>query len=65
MHILYNWSAKRSGPQMTVRGYEDERCLGQPVKFSVVEIRGPSKGRMVSPASSIGVMRNGDVIALI
>lgn len=65
MHILYNWTAKRSGPRMTVTGYEDARCLGQPVKFGVVTIEGPCKGRMCSPASSIGVQPNGDIVALI
>lgn len=62
---LYNWTAKRSGPQMTVIGYDNERCFGKSLKASVVTIQGPCRGRMISPASSIGIQRNGDVIVLI
>jgi hypothetical protein len=66
MHTLKNWTAKRSGPQMTVSGFApDDRYLERRLKFSVVTIQGPCEGRMLSPASSIGIQRDGSSIALI
>lgn len=66
MHTLKNWTAKRSGPQITVSGYSPaDRLMERRLKFSVVEVQGPCAGRMLSPASSIGVQRDGSCIALI
>lgn len=66
MHTLTAWTAKRSGPQMTVVGYAPEdRFMERRLKFAVITISGPCDGRMCSPASSIGVQRDGTVIALI
>lgn len=66
MHTLKNWSAKRSGPQMTVTGYApNDRYMTERLKFPVIDIQGPCDGRMVSPASSIGVQRDGSVVVLI
>lgn len=61
MHTLRNWTAKRSGPQMTVAGFNQD---GKLEKVGVVSVQGPGS-RVCAPNDTIGVMPNGDIIRLV
>lgn len=62
MHMLANWTTKRSGANLTLRGYNE---AGELEKHTVSEVAGPSDGRAVLPQHTIAWGLRGKPIVLV
>lgn len=62
MHKLTNWTARRSGAQVTVHGTNE---AGERVKLSAIEVRGPNDGMVLAPRSTVAIQPDGTPVKLV
>lgn len=61
MHKLTNWTARRSGPTVTVHGTDAD---GNKTKITARSVDGPSPGRICAPESTVAWMLDGTPVQL-
>lgn len=62
MHKLTNWIAKRSGPRITVYGWNE---AGEKTKIPAISVDGPCVGRLCAPRATLAIMPDGTPVELL
>lgn len=62
MHILTDWTARRSGAFVRVAGTDNE--TGERKRFTATEVAGPCVGRVAMPRHTVAWLKDGNPVVL-